>query len=236
MRSDTQTLTINVRPNEVLAFGGEGENLPRWAIGFAKAVRPGQSGWIVTTGQAEAGQGEVQTAISVDEATGTVDFRMRPAPGVEATAYARAVPNGEGTEFLFTQMQQPGVPDDVFERLVAAVGHELVALKALLEVECPRLLQDVGPGGPDAPARAPRRVAPVERRRPGGHVPLPHLAPRLRRGAGDQLPPARDPHQSVGDHPQRGGGSPRTLEREQALTSTPALRALVVLIASTVDQ
>ena len=83
------------------------------------------------------GQGDVPTSIAVDEPTGTVDFRMDPAPGSEATAYARVVPNGDAAEFVFTQMQQPGVPDEVFEQLVAAVGHELAALKALLEVECP---------------------------------------------------------------------------------------------------
>jgi hypothetical protein len=62
---------------------------------------------------------------------------MEPAPGVEATAYARVVPNGNGTEFVFTQLQQLGMPEEVFDQLVSAVGHELVALKALLEVECP---------------------------------------------------------------------------------------------------
>jgi len=62
---------------------------------------------------------------------------MEPAPGAEASAYARVVPNGEGSEFIFTQMQQPGVPDELFEQLVAAVRHELAALKAQLEVRCP---------------------------------------------------------------------------------------------------
>ena len=132
MRSDTQTVTIDARPENVVRFVGDGRNLPRWAIGFAKAVRPGPGGWIVTTGQ-----GEVPTSITVDEAAGTVDFHMRPAPGVEATAYTRAVPNGDGTELVFTQLQSPGTPDEVFDRLVAAVAHELVALKAQLEVECP---------------------------------------------------------------------------------------------------
>jgi hypothetical protein len=132
MRSDTRTVSIDARPEDVLAFVGDGTNLPRWAIGFAKAVRPGEAGWIVTTGQ-----GEVPTSIDVEESAGTVDFRMRPVPDGEATAYGRAVPNGRGTEFVFTQFQQPGTPDDVFDQLVAAVRHELVALKALLEVECP---------------------------------------------------------------------------------------------------
>jgi hypothetical protein len=62
---------------------------------------------------------------------------MEPAPGVEAVAFARVVPNGEGSEFLFTQLQAPGVDDDTFDQLVAAAGHELIALKALLEVACP---------------------------------------------------------------------------------------------------
>jgi hypothetical protein len=132
MRSDTQTITIAARPKDVSAFVGDGGNLPRWAIGFATAVRRSGPGWIVTTGQ-----GEVPTQIDTDESAGTAEFRMQPGPGAEATAYARVVPNGEGSEFVFSQMQQPGVPDQLFEQLVAAVGHELVDLKAQLEVECP---------------------------------------------------------------------------------------------------
>jgi hypothetical protein len=77
------------------------------------------------------------TTVAADEGTGTVDFRMEPIPGMVATAYARVMPNGTGAEFTFTQFQQPGVPDEIFDQLTTAVGHELVALKALLEVECP---------------------------------------------------------------------------------------------------
>jgi hypothetical protein len=132
MRSDTQSVTIAAAPEQVLAFVADGANLPRWAIGFAKAVRPGRSGWIVSTAQ-----GEVPTTIAADKGTGTVDFRMEPVPRLVATAYARVMPNGEGAEFVFTQFQQLGVPDEVFDQLVAAVGHELVSLRALLEVECP---------------------------------------------------------------------------------------------------
>jgi len=132
VRSDTKTVTINARPKDVLGFVGDGANLPRWAIGFAKSVRSAGLRWIVTTSQ-----GEVPTTVTVDESCGTVDFRMEPASGNEAIAYARAVPNGFGTEFVFTQLQQPEMPDELFDQLSAAVGHELAALKALLEVECP---------------------------------------------------------------------------------------------------
>jgi hypothetical protein len=132
MRCDTQTVTIGAAPKDVLGFVGDGQNLPRWAIGFAKSVQPDSGDWVVTTGQ-----GEVPLSIAVDKVTGTVDFRIEAVPGQVATAYARVVPNGEGSEFIFTQMQQPGVPDEMFDGLVAAVGHELTALKAIMEVRCP---------------------------------------------------------------------------------------------------
>jgi hypothetical protein len=132
VRSDTQTITIAARPDRVLAYVGDGANLPRWAIGFAKSVRPHGSGWLVTTGQ-----GEVPTTITVNDTAGTIDFRVQAAPDTDAAAYSRVVPNGEGSEFIFTQLQQPGATDELFAQLVAAVGHELVALKVQLEVMCP---------------------------------------------------------------------------------------------------
>src|SRR5262245_50356660 len=124
MRSDTQTITIEATPKDVVAFLGEGDNLPRWAIGFAKEVQRDGDKWLVRTGQ-----GEVPTQIHTDAITGTVDYCMEPAPGAEAVAHVRVLPNGHHSEVVFTQFQQQGVSDEVFEQLVTAVRHELVTLK-----------------------------------------------------------------------------------------------------------
>lgn len=132
MRSDTRTITIDADTKDVVSFVGDPRNLPRWAIGFAKQVRQDGGRWVVSSGQ-----GEIEVTIDVDEQSGTVDFRVEVAPGLEAVAYSRAVPNGDGTEYVFTQFQQPGVGDERFGQLVAAVRHELITLKALLEVSCP---------------------------------------------------------------------------------------------------
>ena len=132
MRSDTRSVTIDAAPRAVLGFVADPANLPRWAIGFAKDVRFDDGRWVVGTGR-----GEVGLSVDVDERSGTVDFRMEPGPGVEAVAYSRVVPNGTGAEYVFTQFQQPGTPDEVFGQLGETVAHELVALKALLEVVCP---------------------------------------------------------------------------------------------------
>jgi hypothetical protein len=132
MRADTKTISIDAPPAKVLGFLREPENLPRWAVGFAKSVRRDSSGWFVATGQ-----GEMGISIDADERTGVIDFRMRPAPGVEVLAASRVIPRGDGTEYAFTQFQAPGMPDEAFKQSVKALEHEFTVLKAILEVECP---------------------------------------------------------------------------------------------------
>ncbi len=132
MRADTKTVSIDASPEEVRTFLAEPANLPRWAVGFAKGIRKEDEGWIVTTEG-----GDVPLLIASDPVTGVVDFRMAPAPGVEAIAASRVLARGAGAEVVFTQFQGPGMPDHVFEKNVAAVIHELAVLKSILEVECP---------------------------------------------------------------------------------------------------
>lgn len=133
MRADTKTVAIHASQQKVVAFLANPENLPRWAIGFARSVRRDGERWLVTT---QSG-GDVGVRIAADARSGVVDFYMSPAPGVEGLAASRVVPSGDGVEYVFTQFQAPGMTDDMFARSVDAVAHELTVLKALLEVECP---------------------------------------------------------------------------------------------------
>ena len=132
MRADTQTISINAPPHEVLTYLEAPENLPRWAVGFAKAVHPDGDAWIV-----ETRAGEMRLRVRADAGTGVVDFHMIPAPGVEVLAASRVIARGSGSEYVFTQFQAPGMSDDAFAKSVQALRHELTVLKALLEVECP---------------------------------------------------------------------------------------------------
>jgi hypothetical protein len=52
-------------------------------------------------------------------------------------AASRAIPNGDGVEYVFTQFQAPEMPDEIFVKSVQALTHELTVLKALLEIQCP---------------------------------------------------------------------------------------------------
>src|ERR1044071_2921233 len=113
MRAETKTVSIDAPASKVLNFLKEPENLPRWAVGFAKSVRRDANGWYVKTGD-----GEIAVAIDADEKTGIVDFHMQPAPGVKVVANSRVIRRGEGSEYVFTQFQAPGMPDEAFKQSV----------------------------------------------------------------------------------------------------------------------
>ncbi len=132
MRTDTQSVTIAAPAGRTFEFVSDPANLPRWAIGFARGVRRADEGWIV-----ETGQGEIPIRIEADRRSGVVDFHMQVAPHLEVAARSRVLPLGDASEYVFTQHQNEGMTDDVFEAQVRALSHELVALKAQLEVECP---------------------------------------------------------------------------------------------------
>ena len=132
MKANTQTISIEAAPSRVLELVADPMNLPRWAVGFARAIRPDGDRWIVST----AG-GEIGLRLRADRAAGTIDFHLEPAPGVEALAASRVIPRGAQSEFVFTQFQSPGMPDEAFQASVDALRHELKVLKALAEVECP---------------------------------------------------------------------------------------------------
>jgi len=129
MRTHTASIAIAAAPDAVLDVVADLDQLPRWAVGFARAVDQGPEGAVVTTGSGE----RVPVAIRADRATGTVDFDVAGVP-----AYTRAVAAGERTVYTFTMVQPPEMPDAAFDAQVTALDHELVVLKSIVEVACPR--------------------------------------------------------------------------------------------------
>jgi uncharacterized protein YndB with AHSA1/START domain len=133
MRTNTQSITIESSPADVFAFVADLEQLPRWAIGFAKEVREQDGHWYVRTGSGD----EIELRAVTSPEHGVVDYLMSPQPGVEVPAATRVVPNGDGAEYVFTMFQPVGMPDPVFDQQAAELGRELVVLKANLESSCP---------------------------------------------------------------------------------------------------
>ena len=134
MRADTQAITLPANTEDAFAFLAEPENLPRWAVGFARGIRREGEEWLVQTLQ-----GEIPVRVAADPARGTIDFHMAVAPGVEAVAYSRVLPNASGAEYVFTQFQGPGMADEVFAAQRAALAEELAILPILFRAQaaCP---------------------------------------------------------------------------------------------------
>jgi len=134
MRADTQTITVPASPDDAFAFLADPENLPRWAVGFARRIRREGEAWLVQTAH-----GEMPIRIEADAARGTIDFHMMVEPEVETVAYSRVVPNDAGAEYVFTQFQLPNMTDEVFATQRAALAEELAILPILFRAQaaCP---------------------------------------------------------------------------------------------------
>jgi hypothetical protein len=133
MRTHTTSIEIESSTADAFAFLADGAKLPRWAIGFAKAIEPHGERWLVRLASGE----RVPLRIDSDPATGVVDYVLAPAPGVEAPAHSRVMPHAGGTLYAFSMHQAPDMPDAVFDAQVAELERELTVLKAHLETACP---------------------------------------------------------------------------------------------------
>ena len=134
MRSDTQSVTLPADYAEVFDFLATPVNLPQWAVGFCRSIRRDVDRWLVDTGH-----GEVLLRYVTDATLGVIDFHFTPAPGVEAVARSRVVPNGVDAEYRFTQFQTPGMPDEVFAAQRTTLADELEILRRLFKARasCP---------------------------------------------------------------------------------------------------
>ncbi|HEX2715788.1 MAG TPA: hypothetical protein VHM88_26695 [Candidatus Acidoferrales bacterium] len=130
MKSNTEQVTINVDHRHLFAFLADPNNLPRWAVGFCRAIRRDGDRWF-----AQTSQGEVAIRYDTHPDLGIIDFHISLAPGTDVTAFSRVLPNGDGSEYVFTQFQAPGMPDDVFEGQVRALKEEMVMLSALMHAQ-----------------------------------------------------------------------------------------------------
>lgn len=125
-RTETRTIAIAATPETVLGVVGDARRLPEWAPAFARAVRPDGERWIVDNGDTE-----FPVRLRVAAELGTVDILATTEP--PRGAFARVIPSGEGSEFLFSL----SFPEATEEAAVAAqmqtVEAELRTVRTLSE-------------------------------------------------------------------------------------------------------
>jgi hypothetical protein len=122
-RSDTRQISIQAPPETVLDLVGDARKLPTWAPGFAQTVEADDAYWIVN--------GELTIDLRVERQLGTVDILRPLLP--PTGAYSRVVPNGEGSEYLFTLFFPADTPDEAIAEQMTMVEEELRTIRALCE-------------------------------------------------------------------------------------------------------
>lgn len=128
---DVQHISVYIarRPAEVYEFASDPRNLPRWAAGLARSeVRRDGDAWVV-----DGAFGRARVRFVERNSFGVMDHDVTLESGVTVHNPMRVVPNGEGSEFVFTLIRQAGMSDTQFAEDKAAVQNDLKTLKALLE-------------------------------------------------------------------------------------------------------
>ena len=128
MKSKTLTIFINCNPKKVYEFVSNLENLPKWAKTFCQSVEQSKGEWMI-----ETPQGTVKIKIAPKNEFGILDHTVIPAPGVEVFVPMRVVPNGSGSEVIFTLFQQPDMSDENFSKDQGMVEQDLATLKQVIE-------------------------------------------------------------------------------------------------------
>lgn len=123
------SIYIDRIPDDVYIFASNPENLPRWAAGLASSeVKRDGNAWV-----AEAPFGKVKIKFAKVNTFGVMDHDVELESGLVVHNPMRVMPNGNGSEFIFTLLRQPEMSEEQFAEDARAVDKDLRALKALLE-------------------------------------------------------------------------------------------------------
>ena len=128
MNSQTLSVSIAAAPERVYAFASNPENLPRWVPSFFKSVELVDGEWV-----AQSPQGRVGVEFVHDNDLGVLDHMVTLPSGARLTNRMRVIPNGDGSEILFTLIQHAGMTDQQFREDAELVLSDLHTLRHLLE-------------------------------------------------------------------------------------------------------
>jgi hypothetical protein len=125
-KARTLTVSIGAEPAQVYDFVSDPRNLPRWSF-FQSATRSGDW-WVMGTPE-----GPVELRFVAANELGVLDHYVKLGSGMEIQVPMRVIPNGEGSEVIFTLFQAPDMSDEEFAQDAQQVKHDLATLKGVLE-------------------------------------------------------------------------------------------------------
>jgi hypothetical protein len=126
----TRSIAVAASPATVLAYLSDYRNLPHWAPSFAPSIRERDGQLLV---RREDG-GEFAIRLEVSTERGTVDIVSAVDP--RRGAFTRVIPNGEGSEYVFTLFFDPSTEPEAIAAQMMVVDDELAAVRDVCELWC----------------------------------------------------------------------------------------------------
>lgn len=128
--SEVRHLSVTIeRPTaDVYRYTSNPANLPAWAAGLSGSITKNGDDWI-----ADSPMGRVTVRFTPPNDLGVLDHDVVLESGESVHVPMRVVPNGDGSEVVFTLFRRPEMTDEELAADVKAVERDLHALKALLE-------------------------------------------------------------------------------------------------------
>src|SRR5262245_37323868 len=128
--SRTLSVQINRHPRDVYTFTSVPENFPRWASGLGKSLKRVNGEWI-----ADTPQGSRKVRFTARNEFGVLDHYVSLEAGAEMYIPMRVIPNGSGSELMFSLFRLPDMSEEQFAADADWVRRDLTTLKNLLEAQ-----------------------------------------------------------------------------------------------------
>lgn len=122
------SVSIARAPEEVYRFTYDVSTWVKWAHGLGTSVTKQGDDWI-----AHGPLGEVTVRLADENSFGVLDHDVTLPSGQTVRNPLRVLPNGAGSELVFSVFRQPGTTDESFQQDTGAVQRDLQTLKRLLE-------------------------------------------------------------------------------------------------------
>lgn len=123
----TVSISIDCPVGTAYEFIRNPANLPRWAPGLCKSATGKNGRWLL-----ETPMGPMEIRFARENPFGILDHWVKPESGPEMLNPMRVIPNGTGSEVLFTITRTEGMSDEDFARDQALVGADLRSLRDIL--------------------------------------------------------------------------------------------------------
>jgi hypothetical protein len=122
------SVSIERSADDVYRFAANVENWRQWASGLGESLRKVGADWVVT-----GPMGEVRVRLAEPNAYRVLDHDVTLPTGVTVHNPLRVLPNGTGSEVIFSVFRQPGTSHQDFAADTGTVEKDLRTLKRVLE-------------------------------------------------------------------------------------------------------